>query len=95
MPTVENIDLRRFRDRDPDPAKNPVRIRKHKAPAYNDEIEDLLVLGSAALLSKFRGNVHLLTTHHHLRERDHKSNLIFSIYHVMNLTGNISALKLI
>jgi hypothetical protein len=65
---VGNTDLRRIRDRDPDPAKKfPDRSGSAK-PAYNDEIEDLLVLRSAALLSKFSGNVYLLTPHHHLKE---------------------------
>jgi hypothetical protein len=67
MPTVENIDLEAgsgigtARQKFPDGSGSV-------NPAYNDEIEDLLVLGSAALLSKFRGNVYLLTPHHHLRE---------------------------
>ncbi len=70
MLAVENIDLGWFRAvnfRDRDPAKNSRTDPEAQTPAYNDEIEDLLVLGSAALFSKFRGNVYLLTPHHHLK----------------------------
>jgi hypothetical protein len=94
MLALENIDPVRFQDRDPDPAKNSRKDPEAQSPAYNDEIEDLLVLGSAALLGKFRGNVYLLSPHHHLRERQHIK------FNLLNLSGDefkghICALKLI
>jgi hypothetical protein len=55
-----------------------------QTPAYNDEVENLLVLGSAALLSKFRGNVYLLAAHHHLRE----GNTVHIKFNLRNLSGD-------